>query len=182
MPLSAQFPSFVWKPLVPTEARASGGSLQVGHDGLVTAGGTLPTGVTYTLRVPAVPGLAALRLRILPDDADPKKWPERGAVLSHLRATLVQPGKQRRDVPLREVIADFLAGPFDPQKSLDTGAGGIEGFPSITGAAGFGGFPSMNGPRWCVVLLENPLPADAAGGSLELVLVQAAAFARVSPM
>ena len=152
-----------WKPLVPTEARASGGSLQVGPDGLVTAGGTLPIGVTYTLRVPAVPGLTALRLRILPDDADPKKWPERGAVLSHLRVTLVQPGQQRRDVPLREVIADFLAGPFDPQQSLDTGAGG------------FGDFPSMNGPRWCVVLLENPLPADAAGGSLELVLVQAAA-------
>ncbi|MFO0927126.1 MAG: hypothetical protein U0736_08790 [Gemmataceae bacterium] len=61
------------------------------------------------------------------------------------------------------MIADYLAGPFDPQETLEGGAGG------------FGGFPVLTGPRWCVVVLDAPLPADVAGSNVELTMNQSAA-------
>lgn len=150
-----------WQPLVAREAKTSGGTLTVAADGRITAGGTLPVGVQYTLTFPAVPGLTALRLQLLPDNDDPKTWPERASVVSRITTTLVSSDGARQEIKLREIIADHLAGPFDPQESLDGGAGG------------FGSFPAQAGPRWCVLIPEEPLP-PAAGALLEIGIKQGA--------
>ncbi len=151
-----------WKPLVPTSAKASAGTLEIRPGtGRVEATGTLPIGVMYTVIAPSVPGATALRIKILPDDEDPKKWPERAAVLSQLQVSLIAGGDAKpKPIKLREVIADYLAGPFDPQETLDAGAGG------------FGGYPSLSGPRWCVVTLDEPLPDGPADATVELVMKQ----------
>ncbi len=150
-----------WQPLVPASAKSTGGTLTVQHDGKVQAGGTLPVGVVYTLQAPAPAVTTALKLEIFPDDPDPKSWPERSSVLSQI--TLHRLGKDgsKTDVKIKEVIADYLAGPFDPQESLDGGPGG------------FGSYPSQAGGRWCVLVLEAPLTASAED-RLELVLKQKA--------
>jgi hypothetical protein len=150
-----------WEPLVPREITTTGGTLTAAPDGRLTAGGTLPVGVQYTLRFPARDGLTALRLEIFPDHDDPKTWPERASVVSHLTVAVIDPDGGRRDIPLREVIADHLAGPFDPQESLDGGPGG------------FGSFPSQSGGRWCVVIPEQPLTA-LPGAMLEISIQQGA--------
>lgn len=150
-----------WQPLVPQETTTTGGTLTVAADGRITAGGTLPVGVQYTLRFPAPDSLSALRLEIFPDNEDPKSWPERASVVSHVTAAVVEPDGTRRDLPLREVIADHLAGPFDPQESLDGGPGG------------FGSFPSQSGGRWAVIIPEAPLSAPA-GSILEIGIKQGA--------
>lgn len=150
-----------WSPLIPQEADSTGGALSVGPDGRVTASGTLPVGVAYTLRLPAVAGLSAMRLEIFPDSPDPKNWPERASVLSHVTATAQHPDGTRQEIILSEVIADYLAGPFDPQESLDGGPGG------------FGSFPSQSGGRWCIIVLEKPLEA-APSATLEITLKQGA--------
>ncbi len=148
-----------WEPLRPSEATTSAGTLEVLADGSLQAGGTLPIGVVSTVRVPVAAGVTALRLEILPDNPDPKKWPERGSVVSHATAEMVAADGSKQAVVFSEVIADFLAGPYDPQEML---AGG---------RSGFGSYPVMTGPRWCVLVLEKPL---ATAGTLTLVLKQGA--------
>ncbi|MFN0127604.1 MAG: PSD1 and planctomycete cytochrome C domain-containing protein [Verrucomicrobiales bacterium] len=150
-----------WQPLVAAEAQSSGGTLTVAPDGRVTASGTLPVGVQYTLRFPAVNGLTALRLEIFPDSDDPKSWPERASVLSHVTAAVLWPDRTRHEIVLSEVIADYLAGPFDPQESLEGGVGG------------FGSFPSQSGGRWGV-LVPGQAVAAPQGAVLELTLKQSA--------
>jgi hypothetical protein len=139
-----------WAPVLPTEAKTTGGSLQVQPSGLVTASGTLPRNVQYTLSLPAPAGVTALKLQISPEADDPKLWPERGAVLSHLELHLLKTGLEPVPVKVREVFADYLAGPYDPQASLDKNADG------------FGGYPVLEGPRWAVFVLETPIPEDDA--------------------
>ena len=137
----------VWHTLMPTAADTTGGSLTILPDGRLTAGGTLPVGVSYTVSAPAVNGMTAVRLEIFPDDPDPKSWPERSSVLSHGALSLTRKDGVKREVRFKEVIADFLAGPFDPAESLDGGPGG------------FGSYPAQAGGRWCVLVLEQPLEA-----------------------
>lgn len=153
-----------WSPLIPTAAKTTSGALAIAPTGRVTASGTLNFGVIYTLATPAVTGLTAVKIAIYPDSDDPRKWPERGSVLSNLQATLALPDGKREAVALKEVFADFLAGPFDPQETLDRGSGG------------FGGYPSLGGPRWCVVVLDKPLPDDddTQDATLEFTLKQGA--------
>lgn len=153
-----------WKLLVPSAVKTSSGTLAIQPRGHMQAGGTLNIGVAYTVTLPATPGLCAIKLTIFPDSADPRKWPERGAVVSNFQASLVSPTGKRKAVKLREVIADFLAGPFDPQEMLDGKTRG-----------GFGGYPTLDGPRSCIVLLDLPLGDDVADSSLEVVLKQGAA-------
>ena len=152
-----------WQPWAPTTASTSGGELKLGNEGRVDAGGTLPIGVVYTLAMPVVEGVTALRLQIFPDADDPKKWPERGSVLSHLKPSVKHADGKVEPVKLNEVFADFIAGPFDPRATLTDDPGG------------FGGYPVLAGPRWCVITLERPLQA-AAGDSLELVMEQKASY------
>jgi mono/diheme cytochrome c family protein len=135
-----------WQPLVPTAAKASAGQITVAPDGRINASGTLPVDVKYTLTIPAVPGMTAFKLDIFPASDNPKSPPERGQVLSKLTAMLVVPGASNQPVKLKEVIADYLSGPRDPQKVLDSGGG-------------LGSYPVVTGPRWGIVVLEKPLAA-----------------------
>jgi hypothetical protein len=138
-----------WKPLVPTLAKASAGTLTVAPDGRIDAGGTLPVSVKYTLTAPAVAGLTALRFDIFPESDNPKNAPERGQIFSKLIVSLVVPASNQ-PVKLREVIVDHLGGVRDPLKIIE-------------GGGGLGSYPVMSGPRWGVVILEKPLeaPKDA---------------------
>lgn len=148
-----------WKAWIPVALASSGGSLALGENGRVDASGTLPIGVNYTLQMPATEGLTAIRLQILPDSEDPQKWPERGSVLTHLKLALKKPGKEPAPVALKEVIADYLAGPYDPNETLNPGA------------AGFGGYPVLTEPRWCIVVLNAPLQ-DTEGATVEVEMHQ----------
>ncbi|MBX3743894.1 MAG: PSD1 domain-containing protein [Verrucomicrobiae bacterium] len=145
-----------WKPVVPTSAVASGGTVTVGDDGRLEAEGTLPVKVTYTLSAPVVPGLTALRLNIDPLNGDPKSAPERGQAFSKITLALVLPGSTNQPVALKEVVVDYFAGPLNPD--------GI-----LAGGGGFGSYPVMTTSRQGVLLLEKPLeaPSDA---TLEIVL------------
>ncbi|MBL9136520.1 MAG: PSD1 domain-containing protein [Verrucomicrobiales bacterium] len=139
-----------WQTLVPTNAKASGGQLTVGDDARIRASGTLPVKVTYTLTLPAIQGLTALRLDIFPETGDPKAAPERGQVLSKIAVSLSSAGVTNQPVALQELIADYLAGPFDAARVIDSGGG-------------FGSYPVQNTSRRAVVVLAKPLeaPADA---------------------
>lgn len=152
-----------WQPWSPKTMSTTGGELKQSKDARINASGTLPIGVVYTLSMPVVEGITALRLDIFPDSDDPKKWPERGSVLSHLKLSVKHADGKAEPVKLSDVFADFLAGPFDPQSTLTDDPGG------------FGGYPVMAGPRWCVITLDKPLGA-AAGDNLELVMEQKASY------
>ncbi len=145
-----------WTALKPSAAKATGGTLTIADDGRIHAGGTLPVQVTYTVAVPAVPGMTALRIGIFPDTDDPKAPPERGQIFSKIRVALASPGETNRPVRLREMVADHLAGPFDPAQVLDSGGG-------------FGSYPVMKGPRRGILVLAEPLEAPA-NATLEITL------------
>lgn len=125
-----------WTPFIAPAASSSGPDGQVTQqsDGLFLSSGTNPTGAIYTL-TGAAPPFAALQLDILPTEDDPKNWGGLGAVVSKLEAALVKPDGSRRPIAFKEVIADFLAGPFDPNEAIRNGA------------AGFGEFPMTGKPR-----------------------------------
>ena len=150
-----------WQAWVPASATSSGGVLTIGDAGQISAGGTLPVGVTYTLKAPVVAGLTALKLQIFPDNEDPKSWPERASVLSRITVAVVGRDGKQTPVKLKEVIADYLTGPFDPQESLDGGPGG------------FGSYPVLAGGRWCIIIPEAAVPASAED-QLEITLKQSA--------
>lgn len=154
-------PEKSWQPWVPATANASKGTLTIGDGGLITASGTLPVGVTYLLKAPAVPGLTALKLRIFPDSDDPKTWPERASVLSEIRLSVVDKEGKKSEVKFREVIADYLAGPYDPQESLEPKGGG------------FGSYPALAGERWGIIIPEAPVQASPED-YFEIVLKQSA--------
>lgn len=135
-----------WKPLLPSTLESSGGSLNLASDGRIHASGTLPISVTYRLKLPAIAGMTAIRIEIHPDSNDPRKVPERGQIFSKLSAALVSAGVSTQSVRLKEVIVDYLAGPRDPQRVIETGGGG-----------GFGSYPVMTTPRVGYVVLEAPL-------------------------
>ena len=139
-----------WKPLVPSEAKTSGGKLSITSNGRILASGTLPVAVSYTLAVPATPGLTAIRIQIFPESEDPKAPPGRGQILSKLTAALRVPGASNQPVVLKEVVVDYLAGPRDPQKILE-------------GDGGLGSYPVTTGPRWGIIVLDKPLsPPEGA--------------------
>ena len=144
-----------WQPVKPAEAKATGGTLTIADNGRVMASGTMPVGVTWTISLPSTEGRTALRLHLHPDKDDPKEWPERGVMITALGASLVKPDGTKAAVPLREVIADQVSGPFNP---LALAGGGDR--------AGFGGYPVLEGPRWCVFVFEKPL----AAGTLEITM------------
>src|SRR5205807_557918 len=59
-----------WTPVIPSEARSSGGStMEVGPDGIVFVSGNLPEWDTYIVTVPApLDRIAAIRLQALGDE------------------------------------------------------------------------------------------------------------------
>lgn len=151
-----------WKNFHPGTASASGGdgSLIIHDGGLVTIGGTHPIHSVFTLTGPAA-SLGVLRLEIFPDQENPNEWAGVGSVVSKLEAEIIAVDGSRRPVAFREVIADFVAGPYDPNDSLQDGAGG------------FGEFPMTQGPRVGYFVASEPVAA-ADGEQLELRIHQQA--------
>jgi len=124
------------------------GKVRQQPNGDFISSGTNPTRAVFTLTTPAVP-FGALRLDILPLSNDPAQWDEQGAVVSQIEIALVAPDGKRRPVALKEVIADFLAGPYDPNDAL------------TKGRSGFGEFPMMKGPRTAWIVPQEPVvPQD----------------------
>lgn len=174
-----------WKPVAVAHAAATGGTLTAAGDGWVKAGGTLPIGVRSNLDIDLPPGTTAIRIDLALDSGrDEAAPPERGAVLSHVTLELppappppaVPPAapapagseppptpEPPKPVPvaIAEVFADVLDGPFDPESTLHPDD------------EGFGGYPTLDRPRWCVLVLADPVQA-AAGGRVRISIAQSA--------
>ena len=136
------------------------GRLVQDADGAFCSSGTTPNETVFQLRGPAV-ALGAVKLDILPLNDNPTQWDERGAVVTHFEVYFISADGQRRALPMREVVADFLAGPFDPNDSLNKGN------------SGFGEYPMMKRPRtaWFVPM-EPAVPAT--GEILEITIAHGA--------
>ena len=148
----------LWRTFTADSLATSGpdGQLTQQSDGIIHASGTNPTNAVYTIAGPATP-LAALQLDILPKDDDPATWAERGAVVSKLEVDLVKPDGSRQPIEFKEVLADFIAGPFDPNESIRDGG------------PGFGDYPMLRGPRRGWFVPSSPL-VPAPGDRLEIRL------------
>lgn len=144
-----------WKPFTPDAFAPSHGKLAMHPDGTIRSEGTLPTGCSHDLSGPA-PSFTALRLKILPDSDDPKKWPERGSLVTKFEARLIDASGAATPVAMKEVFADHLGGPQDP------GPGG-----------NVGAFPKLEGPRWFVFVPVQPV-VPAAGMKLGIAMKQGA--------
>ncbi len=123
-------------------------------DGMVVTAGTTPTRSIFVLETDAEP-LSLIRVEIFPAQDDPAAWHGRGQVISGFEASYLSPSGERRPIALREVAADFLAGPFDPNDSLKGGA------------AGFGDYPMTKSPRTAWFIAEQAVTPDE-GEKLEL--------------
>ncbi len=142
-----------WQRFTPDAFAPSHGSLAVSADGTIRSQGTLSVGAVHKVSGPA-PGFNALRLTILPENDDPKKWPERGSLVTEFKVSLIDRGGVVTPVPMKEVFADDLGGPLEPGPSGNVG-----------------GFPKLDGPRWFVFVPESsiqPLP----GVRMEVTMIQ----------
>jgi hypothetical protein len=131
---------------ISTKASAASGGIAQREDGIFVSSGTNPTRSSYTLRFPAQ-DFAAIRLDILTLSDDPKKWTALAAVCSDFEAWVVHPDGKREAVKFKEVVADAVVGPYDPNEAITKGAGG------------FGDYPAQRGPRWCVFVPEQAVKA-----------------------
>lgn len=145
-----------WKPLIPSEAKTTGGSLKVDARGRVDASGTLPISAAHQLTVPAVQGMTAIKIDLFPESTDPHSPPERGQIFSKISVALKVAGASNQPVVLKDVVVDYLAGPRDPRKVIE-------------GDGGLGSYPVMTGPRWGVIILAQPLNAPE-GAMLQITL------------
>ncbi|MDF1713586.1 MAG: PSD1 and planctomycete cytochrome C domain-containing protein [Akkermansiaceae bacterium] len=147
-----------WSVIETTEsiAQPDTGKVTQQKNGDILSSGTNPTRAIFKLTAPA-PAFGAIRLTILPLSDDPANWDEQGAIVSGIEMALVGRDGSRKPVPLREVVADYLAGPYDPNDSLKKGA------------SGFGEFPMMKGPRTAWIVPNSPATPDA-GEKLEITI------------
>jgi hypothetical protein len=136
-------------------ASAATGKLEQQADGVFLATGTNPANTVFTVTTPAS-RLGVLRLDILPMSDDPAKWTEFGAVVTKLEIDRILPDGTRQPVKLKEVVTDFLAGPFDPN--------GV-----VQGGGGFGDYPVLRGPRTGWFVAEN-VEDSPAGSRFEIRL------------
>ncbi len=141
-------------------AQPDTGKVAQNDQGDFLSSGTNPTRAVFTLTGEASP-FAALRFQILPLSDDPRQWEEQGAVASQIEAHLVNSDGSRTPISFSEVVADFLAGPYDPNDSLKKGA------------SGFGEFPTMKQPRTAWLVPREPV-VPAEGDQLELTIRHAA--------
>jgi Protein of unknown function (DUF1549)/Protein of unknown function (DUF1553)/Planctomycete cytochrome C len=142
-----------WKSFTPDILAPSHGKLTVSGDGAIRSEGTLPVGNAHKVSGPAA-AFGALRLRILPDSEDPKKWPERGSLVSKLEVNRIDAAGVVMPVEMKEVFADRLGDLAEPQPTGNVG-----------------GFPKLAGPRWFVFVPATPVVA-AAGMRLEITMIQ----------
>jgi hypothetical protein len=137
-------------------AKPDTGKITQRSDGDLLSSGTHPNNAVFHLSGAAEP-FQLIRLSILPLDDDPKEWQELGAVVSTFEATLVGADGNRRPVELKEVVPDFIAGPFEPNDSLRKGN------------AGFGEYPMLHVPR-NAVFVPKAAVAHQPGDKLELTI------------
>ncbi len=130
-----------------TKASAPTGGLAQKDDRIFYSHGTNPTRSSYTITYPAE-SFAALRLDILPESDDPKKWSALAAVCSEFIVNRIHADGKKEKIEFKEVIADSLAGPYDPNDALHPNG------------QGFGDYPAQRGPRWCVFVPANPVVAQ----------------------
>ena len=142
-----------WKSFTPDTFAPSHGTLALSGDGTIRSQGTLPKGNIHKVAGPA-PAFSALRLRIFPDSDDPKKWPERGSLVSVFQVNLVDPAGLGTSVPMKEVFVDHFGDPIEPSPNGNVG-----------------GYPKLDGPRWVVFVPETPI-APAPGMRLEIAMTQ----------
>ncbi|MGA0899691.1 MAG: PSD1 and planctomycete cytochrome C domain-containing protein [Luteolibacter sp.] len=141
----------VWQSFRPDEFAPSHGQLQLTSDGTIRASGTLPVRSFHQFSGPAS-DFQALRLDILPESDDPKKWPERGSMVQKMDVVLIDKQGKRTPIKLREAFADELTG--DKELQAD---------------GNFGSYPKLHEPRWFVAVAEQPVVAKP-GDRLELKL------------
>ena len=144
-----------WQPFTPDTLAPSHGKLEISADGTIRGSGTFPRGSTHKVSGPAT-SFTALRLRILPESDDPKKWPERGSLVTKFEAILIDPAGVATPVAMKEVFVDRLGGPKDPLPNGNVG-----------------GFPKLEGPRWAVFVPAQAI-APAPGSKLEISMTQGA--------
>ena len=142
-----------WQNFTPTAFAPSHGKLALSGDGTIRSEGTLPTGNIHKVSGPA-PAFSALRLRILPDSDDPKKWPERGSLVSAFQVSLTDAAGVCTPVSMKEVFVDRFGEPNEPSSNGNVG-----------------GYPKLDGPRWFVFVPANPV-VPAAGATLEIAMSQ----------
>jgi hypothetical protein len=144
-----------WTALTPDAFAPSHGKLTLAADGTVRSEGTLPVGNVHKVSAPAR-GFTAIRLNILPDQADPKKWPERGSYATGFKVHLLDAAGAATPVPMKEVFVDRFSEPGEPNPNGNVG-----------------GFPKLEGPRWAVFVPETPVDA-MPGARLEITIEQKA--------
>jgi hypothetical protein len=140
-----------WQVFIPDAFAPSHGTLAVDGDGTIRSQGTLPAGCQHEVSG-AAPSFTALRVGILPDSSDLLKWPERGSLVTKLEVRLIDAAGKSVPVPLKDIIADHLDGPYDPAPG-----------------GNFGGFPKLEGPRWFVIVPGSPV-APEPGSRLVITL------------
>lgn len=147
-----------WKPLSVTQVESSSGTLGVVDGEFKILRGTVAVGSSYTIRTP-VAQLTALRIEILPDSDVATDWPEQGAVLSQIELQIsgAKPDDKPRQVELAAIVPDFRIGPHKYEDIFKNNS------------AGFGGYPKLLQPRWCVVILKEPISL-ASDEELEIKL------------
>jgi len=145
-----------WERFTPDLFEPSHGKLALTPEGVIKAEGTLPVHTVHKV-VGTAAAFAALRLHILPDSADPANWPERGSFVNRFEVDAIAADGSERRVGMKEVFADYLAGPHDPNP------GGM-----------VGDFPKLNGPRWFVFVPEEPF-APEPDSRLRVTLVHSSA-------
>jgi hypothetical protein len=142
-----------WLAFTPEHLTPSHGTLAISADGTLRTDGTLPKGVVHQLAGPAS-DFTALRLRILPESDDPKKWPERGSLVSEFKVALIQSNGDVVPVAMKEVFADDLSGPYAPSP-----------------VGNVGGFPKLERPRSFVFVPSHPV-IPAHGSQLQVTMKQ----------
>ncbi len=142
-----------WQPFTPAALTPSHGKLEMAADGTIRATGTFPRGSVYKISG-AASAFTALRLRILPESDDPKKWPERGSLVTRFEVKLIDPAGVSAPVVMKEVFVDRLGGPKEPEPNRNVG-----------------GFPKLEGPRWAVFVPDRGVQ-PAAGAQLEISMAQ----------
>ncbi len=142
-----------WTVFTPDNFAPSHGKLSLAADGIIRSEGNIPVGNVHKVSAPAQ-SFTAIRLNILPDQQDPKKWPERASYVTGFKVHLVDAAGTVTPVAMKEVFVDRFSELTEPTPN---------GY--------VGGTPKLDGPRWSVFVPEKPVEAGP-NGRLEISLEQ----------
>lgn len=167
-----------WKALQDISLNPQHGTLALDASGMIVSEGTLQRGTTHKVGGSA-DDFNAMKVSIHPQSHNPKDWPEMGVMVTDFRMEKIAADGTRTDVPMGEIISDYLVGPSDPMSAFAGNKGG-ERFKRFIGpggpgggGAGFGEYPRLTGPRWFVLLPEKTVEL-AEGERIEVSLAQGA--------